>query len=62
MLNVCFTDFKQVQNMCKENEFACDQGLCINADWKCDGQRDCEDASDEKNCCKLLYNYRSHVT
>lgn len=28
----------------------CDSGLCINAGWRCDGDADCDDQSDERNC------------
>lgn len=28
----------------------CNSGLCINAGWRCDGDFDCDDQSDEKNC------------
>ena len=27
--------------------FTCDNGLCINAIWRCDGVPDCGDCSDE---------------
>ena len=37
---------------CRKGEFHCDAGLCINEKWRCDGQRDCADWSDEFNCCK----------
>ncbi|MFH4979340.1 hypothetical protein AB6A40_006049 [Gnathostoma spinigerum] len=33
---------------CKNNEFKCvTSGLCIPLVWKCDGQKDCDDGSDE---------------
>ena len=35
---------KQPGNIC------CDDGTCVNSNWKCDGEIDCKDSSDEKNC------------
>lgn len=35
---------------CRSGEFMCDSGLCINAGWRCDGDADCDDQSDERNC------------
>uniref|UniRef100_A0A8D0DZC0 Uncharacterized protein n=1 Tax=Salvator merianae TaxID=96440 RepID=A0A8D0DZC0_SALMN len=32
------------------NAWQCNDGRCIDATWICDGTRDCEDGSDEKNC------------
>ncbi|GFX36004.1 low-density lipoprotein receptor-related protein 4 [Trichonephila clavipes] len=36
--------------VCRDREFRCDDGLCINVDWKCDGENDCDDMSDERDC------------
>ena len=44
---------KKDEANCKEGEFHCDN-LCINKNWVCDGQRDCEDFSDELNCSKYI--------
>jgi len=35
---------------CGPDKFACNNGYCIPASWRCDSYTDCEDESDEKNC------------
>jgi len=38
---------------CEENSFRChDTGNCIPASFVCDGDNDCEDVSDERNCTR----------
>jgi len=35
---------------CDPEKFACSNGYCIPASWRCDSYADCEDESDEANC------------
>lgn len=36
---------------CSAEEFHCvTDGTCIPERWSCDGDKDCEDGSDEKDC------------
>ena len=32
---------------CPSNKFACNNGHCIPNNWRCDGESDCQDDSDE---------------
>ena len=40
----------RVATTCANNQFACDNGVCIPEFWKCDGDNDCGDNSDELQC------------
>lgn len=35
---------------CTNKEFSCSNGYCVPQTWKCDGDNDCRDNSDEHNC------------
>ena len=36
---------------CEDNQFRCKNGRCIPNTWKCDGENDCGDSSDEGDFC-----------
>ena len=52
--------------MCLSQEMKCDDGECINKLWKCDGEINCRDGSDEVDCGKIYDNNKInadvHVT
>lgn len=43
------SDESDVQG-CPPNRFQCDNGLCVSLSFVCDGDNDCQDMSDERNC------------
>lgn len=39
---------------CSDDQFTCDNQNCIPSRWKCDGDPDCADSSDEKRCLTTI--------
>ena len=37
-------------SFCNENQFTCNDGICLNMEYRCDGTAQCEDSSDEDDC------------
>lgn len=43
-----------VGRTCSPQHFTCHNNRCIDLKWKCDGDNDCGDSSDELGCCKYM--------
>ncbi|KTG44083.1 hypothetical protein cypCar_00000108 [Cyprinus carpio] len=43
-------NYKGTPSPCEPNEFKCQNGRCALKLWRCDGDNDCQDNSDEMNC------------
>lgn len=54
LMSFCVCSCVASHQPCRSVEFMCSSGMCINAGWRCDGEFDCDDQSDEKNCSKWL--------
>ncbi|CAL9699132.1 unnamed protein product [Knipowitschia caucasica] len=49
-LLVILQNSQATQGACNSGQFQCNNGQCINSEWRCDGTKDCTDDSDELNC------------
>eukprot|EP00058_Branchiostoma_floridae_P018855 XP_002604344.1 hypothetical protein BRAFLDRAFT_85434 [Branchiostoma floridae] len=62
--NYCDVPFCET-GWCFGNDFPCDDGVCINGTWTCDGEADCPNGEDESPAnCPDLYptDYIRHST
>ncbi|XP_059153683.1 sortilin-related receptor-like isoform X1 [Physella acuta] len=47
-----YADIYKRQTSCKDGEFRCTNGICVQIDWVCDTEVDCSDGSDEQQNCE----------
>ena len=54
VLHQCIATFASVIPSCNQiTSFECGDRTCIHKTWKCDGEIDCDDGSDERGCTKF---------
>lgn len=52
---------KGTPSPCEPNEFKCQNGRCALKLWRCDGDNDCQDNSDEMNCRKSELSFHPQI-
>lgn len=56
--------FTASETKCNDDEFKCDEHVCLPNSKRCDKVRDCRDGSDERDCRKyfsILLNIRNQI-
>lgn len=51
----CYCLAEQTPDSCHRDQYRCLDGGCIPLTWKCDGQTDCDDDSDEGSFCRRFF-------
>ena len=52
LVNILVLLFPDTSSTCPSGWFSCDNGECIPEHWRCDGDDDCTDSSDEIRDCQ----------
>ena len=49
-LSNCILNYVGDTSICSSEQFTCGDGGCVRLSYRCDGDEDCDDSSDEANC------------
>ena len=44
------TEHQGAEGRCSSDQFTCGNKQCMQASWRCDGEKDCGDGTDERDC------------